>query len=442
MYYAKRSRAVILSLLMLSLGLMSCGKDGTNEPSISQVTIYSIKPTHGPYGTIDTITGAEFNQLPTLDSVFLNHKKLTIISRSDTQIIVSIPKLAGTGPVSIWTPGRLITGPVFHYDTTLVVTTLAGTGVMGTADGPAAAAGFDNPAGIAVDGNGHVYVAEPHQARIRKITPQGVVSTFAGSVMGEAGWRDGQGTAALFNTPLSVAVDAGNNVYVGEHLKVRKIDPNGNVRTLAGSNEISGDGPAATAGFSYLYGIAVHTNGDVFVSDQYNHNIRKITLAGMVSTWAGGDHYNFGWTDGQGTAARFYNPAGIAIDKNGRMYVADPAYQNIRQISPTAAVTTLAGTSTSGYINGTGAAARFLYPSDVAADRNGNVFVADKGNNAIRRITPGGTVTTYAGGGSGAVDGPVPYASFRNPAGVAVDSAGNIYVSDQLNHKIRKISWE
>jgi streptogramin lyase len=133
---------------------------------------------------------------------------------------------------------------------------------------------------------------------------------------------------------------------------------------------------------------------------------------------------------------------GIAADMNGNVYVADEGNHCIRKVSNTAVVSTLAGTTAPGYVNGVGANAHFYYPPGVAVDRNGNVFVADAGNNAIRKITPEGKVTTYAGGGTGAVDGPVPVASFRSPYGIAIDTSGNLYVTDLLNNKIRKICWK
>jgi streptogramin lyase len=327
-----------------------------------------------------------------------------------------------------------------------VVTTIAGTaGAYGSADGTGAAARFSEPEGVAVDGSGNVYVADYGNSNIRKITPAGVVTTLAGTA-GAIGSADGTGAAARFNYPYGVAVDGSGNAYVADQYNstIRKITPTGVVTTVAGTAGAIGsaDGTAAAARFYHPRGVAVDGSGNVFVADTNNQSIRKITPAGVVSTLAGtaGSH---GSTDGAGAAARFYSPYGVAVDGSGNVYVADTFNQTIRKITPAGVVSTLAGTAVAaGIADGTGPAARFNVPSGVVVDGSGNVYVADTGNATIRKITPAGVVSTLAGtaGAWGGADGTGAAARLWNPMGIAVDGSGNVYVADSSNNTIRKIT--
>jgi len=325
------------------------------------------------------------------------------------------------------------------------VTTLAGSaGKVGHANGPGSAARFDTPRGVAVDSAGHVYVADTDNRSIRKITPGGEVTTLAGSA-GEWGNADGIGNAARFWSPYGVAVDGAGHVYVADtgNSAIRKITPGGAVTTLAGPAVWgSGHGSGSSAEVFRPYGVAVDGVGHVYVAGSRNQTIRKITPGGAVTTLAGAAWIS-GSTDGIGSAARFLNPSGVAVDSAGHLYVADTGNQNIRKITPGGAVTTLAGVArNSGSDDGPGSAARFHDPYGVALDSVGNVYVADTGNSTIRKITPGGVVTTLAGTAmrSGFDERPGSAALFWNPSGVAVDSAGHLYVADTGNHNIRTIT--
>jgi DNA-binding beta-propeller fold protein YncE len=330
-----------------------------------------------------------------------------------------------------------------------VVTTLAGTaGQTGSTDGTGAAALFNDPTGVAVDAAGNVYVADTGNETIREITPAGVVTTLAGSP-GQLGSADGTGAAALFGNPKGVAVDpTTGDLYVADFLNdtIRMITPGGVVTTLAGSAAAppgSTDGTGTAARFNEPAGIAVDpTTGNVYVADTYNDTIRMITPAGVVTTLAG-TAGQIGSADGTGAAARFNEPEGVAVDAAGNVYVADTDNRTIREITPAGVVTTLAGSpGQGGSADGTGAAAQFDYPADVAVDAAGNVYVADEFNNTIREITPTGVVTTLAGtaGQYGSTDGTGTAARFTDPIGVAVDAAGNVYVADNYNNTIRKLS--
>jgi sugar lactone lactonase YvrE len=225
---------------------------------------------------------------------------------------------------------------------------------------------------------------------------------------------------------------------------IRKIAPDGTVSTLAGSatNRGNQDGTGANASFSSPGGVAVDSAGNVYVADAFNQTIRKITSAGAVTTLAGSPGSR-GEADGTGGAAQFNHPLGVAVDGSGNLYVADTFNDTIRKITPAGGVTTLAGSAgISGGNDGTGIYALFNQPVGVAVDGSGNVFVADTGNATIRRVTPNGVVTTLAGiaGIAGLSDGVGANALFNQPHGVALDGAGNVYVADTGNAAIRKIT--
>lgn len=318
------------------------------------------------------------------------------------------------------------------------VSTLAGSAAAGFADGTGDAAQFNLPDGIAVDDSGYVYVADYYNNRIRKITPAGVVTTWAGS--GTAGFADGTSTAAQFDGTFGMAVDPDGNVYVAEYNnhKIRKITPAGVVTTLAGSGTAgSADGPGTAAQFNHPGGIAVDASGNVYVADTANNMVRKIMSNGVVTTLAGSTQ--FGSTDGVGPVAQFNAPNGVTVDASGNVYVADSLNHMIRKITSNGVVTTLAGSTTHGLTDGVGLAAQFLFPHGLTVDPSGNVYVSELGNHAIRKITPAGVVTKLAGSrNAGSADGIGAAAQFSNPWDVESDADGNLYVAN--DNAIRKIT--
>jgi len=324
---------------------------------------------------------------------------------------------------------------------------IGGTG--GTVDGhggsPAAASLFNYPASVAVDGTGNVYVADSANDEIRKVTPDGAVSTLAGAV-GVPGSLDGTGKAANFNGPLSVAIDSSGNLFVADYRNgtIRKVTSAGVVTLFAGAAGVTGsvNGTGSGASFSAPRSVAVDSSGNVYVADTGNNLIRKITSAGVVTTLAG-TAGTAGSTNGTGTAASFNFPSGVAVDTSGNVYVADTFNQVIRKITSAGVVTTLAGTvGTLGHVDSTDGSPTFDYPSGVAVDSSGNLYVADQGNSVIRKITASGVVSTLAGTALalGRTDGTGAAARFTHPSGVAVGSTGTVYVADYENHMIRKIS--
>jgi streptogramin lyase len=313
-----------------------------------------------------------------------------------------------------------------------VVTTLAGTpDTAGSDDGTGPAARFNQPTGVAVDATGNVYVADQLNHTIRKITPAGVVSTLAGTA-GLPGGEDGTGAAGHFVAPSSLTIDSAGNLYVASRSSaIRKVTPAGVVTTLALNKGI--DSPK---------GAAIDSAGNLYVTDNQHHVVFKLTPSEEVTTFAGSVEME-GTADGVGAAARFDSPAGIAIRGDGTLYVTDLAADTVRAIAPSGSVTTLAGTASQhGSVDGLGAVARFELPGGVAVDRAGVLYVADNLNVDVRKITPAGLVSTLAGtaGVSGSADGAGPLARFSDPFGMAVDSAGNVYVTDGGGATVRRIT--
>ncbi len=323
------------------------------------------------------------------------------------------------------------------------VTTLAGTaGSPGSTDGTGAAARFYDPSGILADGT-NLYVADRLNNTIRKVViATGAVTTLA-ETAGSSGSTDGTGAAARFSNPSGITTD-GTNLYVADTYNdtIRKVViATGAVTTLAGTAGSTGstDGTGAAARFYDPSGIT--TDGtNLYVADSWNHTIRKVVIATGAVTTLAGTPGSYGFADGTGAAARFLNPTGITTD-GSNLFVAD-SYHTIRKVVvATGAVTTLAGTAGSiGSTDGTGAAARFFYPSGITTDGT-NLYVTDSGNDTIRRVVIAtGAVTTLAGteGSNGSTDGTGAAARFYNPDGITMDGS-NLYVADSMNHTIRKV---
>lgn len=314
------------------------------------------------------------------------------------------------------------------------------------------------PVGLAVAADGSVVVADRDGHTIYRVQPGGAVTALGGA--NNLRPRDGLGELARFNHPSGIAVDRNGHFIVTDRLNnlIRRVTPDGQVSTIAGGagDGLLVDGPAADARFWWPSGVAVATDGTIFVSDKMNNVIRRISVSGEVSTFAGvavpfdggsvGAQIPGGSEDGPRHQARFYGPDGLALDAAGNLFVADSENHTIRRISPSGDVTTVAGLAgQSGHVTGHGQAARFNLPSGLAVDRAGWLYVADAGNHAIRRISPTGDVTTYAGTNAadneeGSVDGPARQARFRHPTGVAVDASGYVFVADSRNALVRRIS--
>ena len=311
---------------------------------------------------------------------------------------------------------------------------LAGNGIQGNINGTGTGASFYQPTGLAVDANGNVYVADFRNNMVREISPAGVVTTLAGS--GLQGSVNGIGNAASFYQPTGVAVDASGNVYVAENGNdlIREVSQNGTVTTFAGTGASGSLNATRTASsFNFPQGVAIDVNGNIYVADYGNNLIREISPAGVTTTLAGNG--NQGAADSTGVAASFNEPTAIAVDASFNVYVADFGNNLIRKISPSGAVSTLAGSGAQGSADGSGTAASFKSPTGVAVDGAGNVYVADWGNNLVRIVSPAGVVSTL----SSTTGGKSTKLAFNGPYGIAVDAPGNIYIADYGDSEILKI---
>lgn len=320
------------------------------------------------------------------------------------------------------------------------VTTFAGSGLPNASeDGVGTQATFWRPEDLVADAGGNLYVVEVGASKIRKISPTGVVTTFAGNII--PGSIDGIGIKASFVGPSGLTIDVSGNLYIADtgNNKIRKISPTGVVTTVAGTG-VGGsvDGDISQASFHGPTDVAIDASGNLYVADISNNKIRKITPSGAVSTFAGSGVE--GSIDGIGVLATLHHPSSITIDTSGNLYVSEWGSHKIRKISPLGVVTTLAGGGIYG-VDGIGSIAGFALPSGLTIDTAGNLYVADIHSNKIRKITPNGVVTTFAGTGiAGSLDGLLATATFDRPFGVAIDNNGNIYIAG--NGKIRKIAYE
>jgi sugar lactone lactonase YvrE len=305
----------------------------------------------------------------------------------------------------------------------------------GSLDGPGSNARFDGPEGIVTAPDGNLYVAERNSATIRKVTPQGVATTLAGST-GAIGSQDGAGSGARFNSPTRLEADADGNLYVTDtgNSTIREVSAAGAVTTLAGAPGQCGsvDGNGSAARFCSPQGITLDRQGNLYVADTLNHTIRRIDRANNVTTIAGVAG-SCGSSDGRGNAARFCEPRDIEVDEDGYLYVADTANSTIREISPSGEVLTLAGAAGQcGSADGAPGVARFCRAAGLTIDGGGNLFVADTGNGTIRRIATSGQVSTVIGvaGNQNNVLGPLP-GGLNAPRGIAVLGAGTLAATTQ-----------
>jgi PKD repeat protein len=326
------------------------------------------------------------------------------------------------------------------------ITTIAGVGTIGFSGdgGQATSAQLNRPRGVAIDAQGNVYVANEGAHRVRKVS-SGVITTVAGTgVLGYSG-DGGQATSAQLNGPVGVAVDGQGNIYIADrdNNRIRKVSA-GIISTVAGNGTAgySGDGGQATsAQINSPYGIAVDAQGNLYIADYGNNRVRKVS-GGIISTIAGTGVAGYSGDGGQATSAQLKGPLGVTVDAQGNLYIADYLNYRVRKVSG-GVISTIAGIGTAGFSGDGGQAtsAQLNAPADVAVDAAGNLYIADWSNNRIRAVS-GGTITTVAGNataGFAGDGGQASSAQLNNPFGVAVDGQGSVYVSDSLNQRLRKI---
>lgn len=347
----------------------------------------------------------------------------------------------GTSSLTV-TPGGYIAGDpenLGYVGLAGIVTTFAGNGATGSIDGQGTSASFFHPRDAVLDAAGNVYVTDRDNFLIRKISSTGAVTTVAGN--GIKACTDGVGTAASFKFPIYIALDSNGNLFVSDYDSnaIRKIEPNGNVTTFAGNGSTgTADGQGTLASFYGPAGLYVDASNNLYVCDRENHLVRKISPSGLVSTFAGNGSNAV--VDGSKLNASFKNPAGVTMDAAGNLYISDYVARNIRKIDTNGMVTTYAGNGTSGFLDGPASSAMFKDVHDVTCDSQGNLYVADLGNRCIRKIYPTGMVATLAGNlGTGFSDGTGGQASFTSPYGIGIDVQGRLYIADYGNNAIRRI---
>ena len=335
-------------------------------------------------------------------------------------------------------------------DSTGTITTIAGGGGFGEDGGPATQVLLNLPYGVAVDGTGNLYIADTNSDRIRKVDSTGTITTIAGT--GERGFSGdgGPATQASLNSPFGVAVDGAGNLYIADQYnnRIRRVDSTGTITTIAGTEErgFGGDGGPATQAPLFLpTGVAVDVEGNLYIADQYNHRIRRVDSTGTITTIAGTGERRFGGDGGPAIRAQLDAPSGVAVDGAGNLYIADASNHRIRKVDSIGTITTIAGTGEQGFGGNGGPAsqAHLFFPTGVAVDSAGNLYIADVGNHRIRKVDSTGTITTIAGTGERGFsgdDGPAIQAQLDDPTGVAVDGAGNLYIADASNHRIRLLT--
>ena len=331
------------------------------------------------------------------------------------------------------------------------ITTVAGTGARGYGGdgGPAVEARLDSPYDVVVDGAGALYIADRGNYRIRRVDTSGTITTVAGT--GEPGFGGDEGPAeeARLNNTEGVAVDGSGNLYIADsgNRRVRRVDTAGTITTVAGNggSGFGGDGgPAVMASLNHPAGVAVDGLGDLYIAESREHMIHRVDASGTITTVAGTGEPGFGGDGGPAVEAQFGGPVSVAVDSTGALYIADTLNRRIRRVDPGGTITTVAGIGEIGYSGDGGLAvnAQLRYPTGVAVDNTGALYIADSENHRIRRVDVSGTIRTIAGTGESGYSGDGVLATgawLHTPGRVAVDGAGNLYIADSGNHRIRRV---
>jgi sugar lactone lactonase YvrE len=331
-----------------------------------------------------------------------------------------------------------------------LINTVAGIGTQGFSGdgGPATLAQLHLPTGVSSDGTGNLFIADSNNSRIRKVTPNGIINTVAGNGIAGFGGDGGPATSAQLNQPIGVTLDVAGNLFISDsaNQRIRKVTPDGVISTVAGKGTpgFSGDGGAAiVAQLNQPGGIAVDSIGNLFIADVVNNRIREVTPDGVIHTVAGMGGAAFGGDGGRATFALLHSPAGVAIDTKGNIVIADSGNNRIREVTTDGVIRTVAGIGAAGF-NGDGGpaiAAAMNWPTAIAVDSTGNLFISDH-NNRIRKVTSDGIITTIAGIGTAGFSGDEGWAisaQLNLPMGIAVDAAGNLFIADYDNNRIREV---
>lgn len=432
-------RNVLTAILLLSTILISCSKNGDDVTPVQQpATIATVTGpngmTAGPKNTIITISGTNFITDLSKIEVKVNGKNCTVLTAIPTAITARIPAACGTGIVELFLDGTRYAGPVFNYVFTYTVTSITN-GIIGHSDGPVATAMLEQIVGISIDAADNVYFAQYDKPRIRKVSPAGFLSTVAGD--GTVGFLNAQGTNAKFGRMDYCAADQSGIVYAGDetNTSIRKIDLAGNVTTLTpiplGQGTVS---------------IKVGRSGNIYFA--CDKNIRKYSPTGTL-LWSLASHGN-GDVDGDTSLVQFRINGGIEIDSTEtNIYVAEFRYYStpnsggkIKRLNLTSkTMTTIAGTGIPGETTGPALSAKFSWPYSMVLDKFGGMYIADGFNSNRVAYLKDGVITNVVGGtGPGDIDGDISVAKIKYPTGVVLDSQGNLYIGCVGNNKLKKLT--
>lgn len=336
------------------------------------------------------------------------------------------------------------------------IATYAGGGIGD--GGPASSARVSASSGVAVDSAGNLFIADSFNNRIRKVDTSGTITTVAGNGTQGYSGDGGPATSASLNNPRGIAVDSAGNLFIADtgNNRIRSVDTAGAITTVAGGGNpvilgsvvyVGDGGPAVSANLLAPRGVAVDTTGNLFIADTANSRIREVNALGIITTVAGNGTYGYSGDGGLALLAQISSPQGIAIDSAGNVFIADTGNNRVRKVNTSGTITSVAGNGTYGYSTGDGGlatSARLASPSGVAVDSTGNLFIALPPGNRIRKVNTLGTITTVAGNGDWSMGGPqdggpATSATVRAPEGVAVDSTGNLFIADTGYQRIRKV---
>lgn len=348
----------------------------------------------------------------------------------------------GQGPLAVLSPG------IIHISAGTIALPAGYSGD----NGPATSAHLNSPYGVTVDAAGNLYISDYNNSRVRKVSPTGTITTVAGN--GTAGYTgdDGPATSAEIHGPLGLAVDAAGNLYIADSVNsvIRKVNPSGIITTVAGNGTppgFSGDGGAATsAELNQPYDVTADAAGDLYIADTYNYRVRRVdATTGVITTVAGNGTQGNTGDGGQATAAELGGPIGLAMDSAGNLYIADHVSSVVRKVTAAGIISTVAGTGTAGY-NGDdvpATSAELNQPSGIVLDSAGDLYIADTFNNRIRMVGASGIITTIAGNGTANYSGDgglATGAELNPPSGIALDNPGNLYLTDSIANVVRRVS--
>lgn len=442
-------RAFVLSILTLfSVVCLSCGDSPSPAPPVTGNTdppeLTGFSPLSGKKGTVIKIQGKHFGNDVSKVSLQINGLKATINAVTDAEITAVVPDKCGLGKLVLSVNSKDVSSAAaFRYQYTVKTSYFSG-GEPGFENGTPQKSKFGTLYNIATDSKGIMFAADLGNCMVRRIETDGSTSTVAGASQG--GFKDGKGDHALMKFPIGIELAPDGSIFVADHENhaIRKVLPDGTLVTVAGHPDRPGliDGNLATAQFKRPYGVKLDKTGILWICDTENGLIRKLSPDGQVTTFAGSTP---GYADGKLRDAKFYMPSYLNFDENGNIFIADKHNHCIRKIAADGMVTTFAGMPThTGYRDGEAGQAMFNQPCNIQIDKLGNLYVNDLWNHCIRLVYPDGYVTTLAGKGGieGYKESPGENALFKHPQGCTLDKDGNLFVTDSANQRIRKLTIE